>query len=222
MSRFALSRLGAWRDLAFFDDTLPGIAAALAADPRETLPPRTQVFAALEHTQPGAVRVVILGQDPYPTPGHAHGFAFSARADTKPLPRSLSNIYKEMVDDIGTCPPDADLRFWADQGVLLLNTTLTVPAGDAGGHGKLGWQQLTTQILGRLADRPRAYVLWGAHAQTVARDVDGGPNFKLETPHPSPLSARRGFFGSRPFSRCNDWLHAQGQAAINWATPETS
>ena len=123
MSRFDLSRLGAWRDLAFFDDTLPGIAAALAADPRETLPPRPQVFAALEHTQPDAVRVVILGQDPYPTPGHAHGFAFSARADTKPLPRSLSNIYKEMVDDIGACPPDADLRFWADQGVLLLNCT---------------------------------------------------------------------------------------------------
>ncbi|MEH6673182.1 MAG: uracil-DNA glycosylase [Sulfitobacter sp.] len=222
MSTLDLSRLGAWRDLAFFDDTLPGIATTLAAEVPQILPPQPQIFAALEHTQPDAVRVVILGQDPYPTPGHAHGFAFSAHADTKPLPRSLSNIFKEMTDDLGACPRTADLRFWADQGVLLLNTTLTVPAGDAGGHAKLGWHLLTMQILDRLSDRPRAYLLWGAHAQKAARNVDGAANLKLETPHPSPLSARRGFFGSRPFSRCNDWLHAQGQGSINWATPETS
>lgn len=217
---FDLSRLGAWRDLPFFTDTLPGIEAALLDDPRQILPPAPQVFAALEATAPDDVKVVILGQDPYPTPGHAHGLAFSASADTTPLPRSLSNIFREMRDDIDACPPDADLRFWADQGVLLLNTTLTVPAGMAGGHAKLGWQALTAQVLAQLSARPRAYLLWGAHAHKIARDVDPRANFKLETAHPSPLSARRGFFGSRPFSRSNDWLQDHGQTAINWATPE--
>lgn len=220
MSALDLTRLGAWRDLPFFTDTLPGICDALEADPRATLPAASQIFAALEQTQPDDVRVVILGQDPYPTPGHAHGLAFSAEATTTPLPRSLSNIFKEMREDIGAAPDTADLRFWADQGVLLLNTTLTVPAGNAGGHSTLGWQELTAQILQRLSDQPRVYLLWGAHAQKAARDVDPEINFKLETAHPSPLSARRGFFGSRPFSRSNDWLRAHGQSAINWATPE--
>ena len=219
---FDLTRLGAWRDLPFFGDTLPRVENALAADPRAILPPAPLVFAALEACAPDAVKVVILGQDPYPTPGHAHGLAFSASADTKPLPRSLSNIFKEMRADIGTAPQSADLRFWAQQGVLMLNTTLTVPAGEAGGHAKLGWQALTGQVLQRLSDRPRAYLLWGAHAQKLARDVDAHANLKIETAHPSPLSARRGFFGSRPFSRSNDWLQDHGQSAINWATPEIS
>jgi uracil-DNA glycosylase len=219
---FDLSTLGAWRDLPFFDDTLPGIEAALAQDERLILPPRHQVFAALERTQPDDTRVIILGQDPYPTPGHAHGLAFSAESDTRPLPRSLSNIFKEMHADIGEAPATADLHFWAHQGVLLLNSTLTVPAGAAGAHAKLGWQILTAQILHRLSNRPCAYLLWGAHAHKVAKDVDPLTNLKIETAHPSPLSARRGFFGSRPFSRSNDWLQAQGQTAINWATPETS
>jgi uracil-DNA glycosylase len=219
---FDLSALGAWRDLPFFDDTLPAIEATLAQDDRLILPPRHQVFAALQQTQPDDVRVIILGQDPYPTPGHAHGLAFSAEADTRPFPRSLSNIFKEMREDIGDAPTNADLHFWARQGVLLLNTTLTVPAGTAGAHAKLGWQTLTTQVLHRLSDRPRVYLLWGAHAQKVGKDVDPHANLKIETAHPSPLSARRGFFGSRPFSRSNDWLQAQGQSAINWATPETS
>jgi len=130
--RFDLSRLGAWRDLPFFDEALPEIEVALAS---AFLPPQEKVFAALERTQPAAVRVVILGQDPYPTPGHAHGFAFSAEPETKPLPRSLGNIFKELDSDIGARPPNADLRFWADQGVLLLNTALTVPAGMPQGTG---------------------------------------------------------------------------------------
>lgn len=215
-----LTRLGAWRDLPFFTENLPEIWDALAQDQRVILPPALQIFAALEQTQPDDVRVVILGQDPYPTPGHAHGLAFSADATTKPLPRSLANIFKEMRTDIGAAPDTADLHFWAAQGVMLLNTTLTVPAGHAGGHANLGWQTLTAQVLRRLSERPRAYLLWGAHAQKAAKDVDPHTNFKLETAHPSPLSARRGFFGSRPFSRSNDWLHAQGQSPINWATPE--
>ena len=214
-----LDRLGAWQALPFFQQEWPNIDAALFADGTEILPPRDEIFAALERTQPAETRVVILGQDPYPTPGHAHGFAFSAHKDTHPLPRSLSNIYKEMEDDLGGRPPSADLRFWADQGVLLLNTTLTVPAHNAGGHAKLGWVHLTHQILDHLADAPRAYLLWGAHAQKAARCVDPVYNLKIETAHPSPLSARRGFFGSRPFSKVNAWLQARGLAAINWTHP---
>lgn len=219
MSGFDLSRLGAWRRLAFFTEDLPGIEGWLARQNGEILPPRHQTFAALEHVTPEAVRVVILGQDPYPTPGHAQGYAFSADIKTRPLPRSLSNIFKEMESDIHASPQHADIRFWADQGVLLLNTVLTVPAGQAGAHQKIGWDRLTGQVLARLGDRPRAYVLWGAHAQKAAKGVDPLMNLKIETAHPSPLSARRGFFGSRPFSRVNAWLQARGHQAINWSNP---
>jgi len=211
--------LGAWGALPFFAEDWPRIAQALADDPRQILPPAPQRFAALERLQPDAVEVVILGQDPYPTPGHAHGFAFSAEPDTRPLPRSLANIYKELQADLGSVPDNADLRFWADQGVLLLNNVLTVPAGQANGHAKLGWQNLTRDVLARLSDRPRAYLLWGAHAQKAARSVDPQQNLKIETPHPSPLSAHRGFFGTRPFSRVNDWLQRQGKPAIQWTKP---
>lgn len=207
----------AWADLPFFSAQWPRIASALAGDSRTILPPRTQIFAALNRTGPDDVRVVILGQDPYPTPGHAHGFAFSVEKDVTPLPRSLGNIFREMQSDVGACPSDGDLRFLADQGVLLLNTALTVPAGEAGGHAKLGWQDLAHQVLNRLADRPRAYLLWGAAAQKAAAGTDPLRNLVIETAHPSPLSARRGFFGSRPFSRTNAWLQAQGHQAINWS-----
>lgn len=213
---------GDWAALPFFRDDLPRIDAALAADPRLHLPAPDRVFAALEMTQPDDVRVVILGQDPYPTPGHAHGLAFSAEPQVWPLPRSLANIYREMQDDLGAAPPNADLRFWARQGVLLLNAVLTVPAGDANGHKALGWQRLTAQVLGRIADAPRAFLLWGKQAQAAAADIDGARHLKIETAHPSPLSARRGFFGSRPFSRVNAWLRAQGHSPINWTTPEAS
>ena len=213
------SRLGDWAHLPFFAETYPALAEALAQDQRLILPGPEQVFAALRHTTPDAVRVVILGQDPYPTPGHAHGFAFSAEPHVTPLPRSLGNIFKVMDADLGACPPNADLRFWADQGVLLLNTVLTVPAGEPQGHAALGWQGLTEQVLERLSARPRAYLLWGASARKAAGGVDPKQNLKIETAHPSPLSARRGFFGSRPFSRTNDWLQANGMTAINWTTP---
>lgn len=219
MSAPSLQALGAWADLPFFKDVWPDIAARLAAETRPVLPPAPKIFRALEVVPPDAVRVVILGQDPYPTPGHAHGLAFSAEASVHPLPRSLSNIFKEMQADLGDSPKDADLGFWADQGVLLLNTILTVPAGKAKGHDKLGWQALTGQVLHRLSGQPRAYLLWGAGAQKAAQHVDPAVNLKIETAHPSPLSARRGFFGSRPFSRTNAWLQARGQRAINWINP---
>ena len=206
----------AWAHLPFFTRDFPRIEAALAAETRHILPPEPQRFAALAATAPDDVRGVILGQDPYPTPGHAHGFAFSVEPDVRPLPRSLSNIHEEMKSDLGACPADGDLRFWADQGVLLLNTALTVPAGDAGGHARLGWSRLTEEVVAELSDRPRAFLLWGNHAQKFERFIEVGDHLILKSPHPSPLSARRGFFGSRPFSQINDWLIAKGERPIDW------
>lgn len=207
-----------WAHLPFFSTDWPGIADALASDTRQILPPEAQRFAALEACSPDLVRVVILGQDPYPTPGHANGLAFSVTRGLRPLPRSLSNIFKELRDDLGAAPEDGDLTFWARQGVLLLNTALSVPAGAAGGHGKLGWDRLARQVLAELDDRPRAFVLWGNHAQSVCPDP-APHHLVIRTAHPSPLSARRGFFGSRPFSRVNEWLIANGDTPINWTMP---
>ena len=207
--------IGAWADLPFFTGDWPVIADTLAAEARTILPPEPLRFAALARTQPQDVKVVILGQDPYPTKGHANGLAFSVTPET-PLPRSLANIFREMEDDIGTRPATGDLSHWTDQGVLLLNTALTVPESEAGGHAKLGWSRLTTQVLERLDGTPRAFLLWGKHAQKHGSTLSSH-HLKIETAHPSPLSASRGFFGSKPFSRINAWLLGQGHRPINWA-----
>lgn len=206
----------AWAHLPFFTEVFPRIQAALAIDTRSILPPAPVRFAALEHVAPKDVRVVIMGQDPYPTPGHAHGLSFSVEPEVRPLPRSLGNIYKEMIDDIGTAPLTGDLRGWAKQGVLLLNTVLTVPANDANGHKALGWQELANQVLDHVSRQPTAFVLWGKQAQSLAKHIHSGDHLMIETAHPSPLSARRGFFGSRPFSRINTWLEQTGRAQIDW------
>lgn len=206
----------AWAHLRFFSTQWPVISTALAAEGRRILPPEGERFAALDLMPPQEVRVVILGQDPYPTPGHAHGLAFSVAPDVTPLPRSLSNIYKELRDDIGVVRANGDLRGWARQGVLLLNTCLTVPAGDAGGHARLGWQRLAEEVLREVSVRPTAFLLWGGHAQTLRPHIRAGDHLVLETAHPSPLSARRGFFGSRPFSRVNHWLAARGAEPVDW------
>ena len=212
----------AWAHLPFFARDWPGLARAISTEDRLVLPPEAQRFAALAACPPELVRVVILGQDPYPTPGHAHGLAFSVASDVRPLPRSLSNVFKEMEHDLGAVPPSGDLRFWARQGVLLLNTCLTVPTGIAGGHATLGWQRLTEEVLATLSDRPRAFLLWGRPAQALSRHIKGMDHLILASAHPSPLSARRGFFGSRPFSRVNDWLKARGETPINWTDPEAA
>lgn len=210
-----LSRLGAWADLPFFTEDYPQIAKALAAETRRVLPPAHQTFAALELTQPQDVRVVILGQDPYPTAGHAMGLAFSVTRETK-LPASLRNIFKELAEDIGSAPKNGDLTHWAKQGVLLLNTCLSVPEGAANGHADLGWQKLTGEVLARLDDQPRALILWGAPAQRLAAPLKHPGHLRLASPHPSPLAAYRGFFGSRPFSKVNHWLAASGRPTIDW------
>ncbi|UMA66133.1 uracil-DNA glycosylase [Roseivivax marinus] len=206
----------AWAHLPFFTDHLPRIETALAAETRPVLPPPEVTFAALDAVPPADVRVVILGQDPYPTAGHANGLAFSVAPDVRPLPRSLSNIYKELEADLGVRPENGDLSGWAAQGVLLLNTALSVPQGAAGGHARLGWRHLAEDVLRELSQSPRAFVLWGGHAQGFRPFISGDAHLILSSPHPSPLSARRGFFGSRPFSRVNDWLTAGGGREINW------
>lgn len=219
---FDLSRLGHWADLPFFADTLPKIEATLAAEHRPVLPPADRVFAALERTQPDDVRVVILGQDPYHTPGKADGLAFSIPPQFGGKLDSLGNIFSELQDDLNIARRSTDLSDWADQGVLLLNTALTVPQGSPQGHGRIGWNGLIDQILDRLDSSPRALLLWGKPAQKRGGRMKHPDHLRVESAHPSPLSAYRGFFGSRPFSRVNAWLQANGESAINWADRETS
>lgn len=205
----------AWASLPFFSESWPEIRARLSDG--TWLPGPDRVFAALALTPPGAVRVVLLGQDPYPTPGHANGLAFSVTPET-PLPRSLGNIYKEMASDIGAVPRNGDLAHWARQGVLLLNSSLSVPPGSAGAHAKWGWDRLASEaVLRAQSERPLAFILWGGHAQKALADLPRDCDHVVASAHPSPLSARKGFFGSRPFSRVNDWLSAQGGPVIDWA-----
>ncbi|MFJ2620909.1 uracil-DNA glycosylase [Glutamicibacter sp. NPDC087344] len=166
------------------------------------------------------VRVVLIGQDPYPTPGHANGLAFAAEASVRPVPRSLANIYRELKDDVGIPPAaHADLSAWHKQGVLLLNQSLSVAAGNAGAHQQLGWSAVVEAVITALNHRenPPIALLWGKHAQKLAGLMDRMP--QLTSAHPSPLSASRGFFGSRPFSEINRRLSDAGQAPINWSIP---
>lgn len=205
-----------WADLPFFTTHWPALRDRLAAQ-RDWQP--ADPFRALRLTPRPAVRVVILGQDPYPTPGRATGLAFSFPPGQPPRD-SLKNILAELATDTGQTRPDGDLTPWAEQGVLLLNTLLTVPQGQAFGHKSWGWEQLTAQILAAIAgDGPRAFLLWGGPAQKLCARLPRDGHLFLETPHPSPLSAYRGFFGSRPFSVINAWLAARGQPEIDWSRP---
>ena len=223
MTQRDLSRLGGWAALDFFGAPLRRIEAALKDEARPVFPPADRMFAALERCPPERTRVVILGQDPYHTPGKADGLAFSILRDFGGRLDSLGNIFKELRTDLGVTRERTDLGDWADQGVLLLNTALSVPQGAPKAHARLGWDLLVREVLDHLtALGPRAYILWGGPAQKLAARVPAPPNFKIETAHPSPLSAHRGFFGARPFSRTNAWLQAQGFRPINWADPEDS
>lgn len=166
------------------------------------------------------VRVLVVGQDPYPTPGHPMGLSFSVEAHVRPLPPSLGNIFRELQDDLGIPPsPHGDLSAWAAQGVLLLNRVLTVRAGTPASHRGQGWEKVTEQAIRALVDRsgPLVAVLWGRDAQTLKPLLGDTPT--IESVHPSPLSASRGFFGSRPFSRVNALLTQLGAEPINWQLP---
>jgi uracil-DNA glycosylase len=193
------------------------------ADGEEILPAPKNILRAFR--QPfDAVRVLIVGQDPYPTPGHPIGLSFAVDRHVAPLPRSLANIYQELSNDLGIPPaPHGDLTAWADQGVLLLNRVLTVTAGQPASHRKLGWEPITEAAIAALAARgtPLVAILWGADARKMApvlRDHagTGSPVGIIESAHPSPLSARRGFFGSRPFSRTNELLEQSGAEPVDW------
>lgn len=181
-------------------------------------PPGSQMFAAFDACPFDKVKVVILGQDPYHEPGQAHGLCFSVN-DGVPFPPSLQNIFKEIHNDIGTpIPMSGDLSRWAHQGVLLLNATLTVRAHQAGSHQNKGWEQFTDAVIHRLAqDREHlVFILWGAYAQRKGEFIDRSRHLVLQSPHPSPLSAHRGFFGNRHFSRANEYLVAHGIEPILW------
>ena len=186
-------------------------------------PPRGSRLAALEATPLNQVRVVILGQDPYHGPGQAHGLSFSVQDGVK-QPPSLVNIFKELENDLGlACPQSGNLTPWAKQGVLLLNNTLTVEAGQAGSHAGRGWDAITDACVEAVAASGQAtvFILWGSHAAKKAGRVRGlgvgAHHLVLKSPHPSPLSAHRGFFGSKPFSQANAFLAAQGRGEIDWA-----
>ena len=181
-------------------------------------PEEKNVFTALELTPFESVKVVILGQDPYHGFGQAHGLSFSVQKGI-PLPPSLKNIYKELQEDIGgELPTEGDLSHWAKQGVLLLNTVLTVEEGNANSHKGMGWERLTNRLIESLNElkHPVIFILWGKLAQDKEKLIINPNHVILKAPHPSPLSAYRGFFGSKPFSRVNDILIQQGQTPIRW------
>lgn len=202
---------------------LGGWLAAEEAAGKVVYPPRGTRLAALALTPRDAVRCVILGQDPYHGPGQAHGLAFSVQAGVKPPP-SLVNIYKELEADLGLPRAQTgDLTPWARQGVLLLNNTLTVEAGQAGSHAGRGWDAITDAAVAAVAasERPTVFILWGSHAKKKASRVSAlgraSHHLVLTSAHPSPLSAHNGFFGSRPFSQANAFLEANGRGGIDWA-----
>lgn len=193
---------------------------AEVASGRGYLPAGPHVLRAFERPLP-EVKVLIVGQDPYPTPGHAVGLSFSVAPDVRPIPRSLVNIYQELVDDLGVpMPGNGDLTPWAEHGVMLLNRVLTVRPGSSASHRGKGWEAVTDCAISALADYHEyggalVAILWGRDARNLAPALKSVP--RIESAHPSPLSARSGFFGSRPFSRANDLLVKQGADPIDWS-----
>jgi len=185
---------------------------------KDIFPHSSLWFNALNSTPLDKIKVVILGQDPYPTPGHAHGLCFSVTPDVKPIPKSLINIYKELKEDLNIENTNGNLQSWAEQGVLLLNSVLTVQSGNANSHQGKGWEQFTDKVISvaNELDRPIVFVLWGAYAQKKGAVIDENKHLVIRSVHPSPLSSYRGFFGSKPFSKINDFLHQQGFQKINW------
>lgn len=198
-----------WASLAAF------VKQEYAAGP--CFPPGKDIFRAFDLAPFDQVKVVILGQDPYHTPGAAMGLCFSIPDGTRPQP-SLRNIIKELASDVGVQRTHTDLSDWAEQGVFLLNSVLTVRSGEAGSHANKGWEKLTDSAIRHLAQEREGivFILWGSYAIAKRALIDEGKHLVLTAPHPSPLSAHRGFFGSKPFSQANAYLQENGQQPINW------
>lgn len=224
MARRSLSALAeaglidpGWAEaLAPVADDIAAIGDRLRTEQKPYLPAGDAVLRAFQRPLDD-VKVLIVGQDPYPTPGHAIGLSFATSRDVRPLPRSLGNIYKEMQTDLDLEPAaHGDLSSWADQGVMLLNRVLTVAPGEPASHRGWGWEAVTEHAIRVLVERERPLVaiLWGAQARSLAPLL--GSTRRVESPHPSPLSASRGFFGSRPFSRANALLAEQGADPVDW------
>lgn len=204
--------------------TLKDFLATEATAGKRILPEPVNLFRAFELTPPDAVRVVILGQDPYPNPAHAHGLSFSVPPDVRPIPGSLRNIFKELESDLAIArPPHGCLEHWARQGVLLLNTVLTVPAGLPGGHRRKGWEEFTDAAIQAVTSRPHrvVFLLWGNDAQRKRPLIPEEPHRTVVAAHPSPLSARL-FLGCRCFSTVNRHLTEAGHAPIDWSIPAPS
>lgn len=204
--------------LASVENELADLNAFLSSE-QGFLPAPDAVLRALQ-LDPALVRVLVVGQDPYPTPGNAVGLSFAVAPHVRPIPASLRNMYTELRDDLGIAtPPHGDVSAWADQGVLLLNRVLTVRPGEPGSHRKRGWETVTDALIRFLVARepaqPLVAILWGNDAQALAPLL--GDTAIIASAHPSPLSARRGFFGSRPFSRANELLAVQGAEPIDWS-----
>jgi len=213
-----------WKELltdVMSSDSASELAAFISRERKEftVFPLDDEVFTALSFSDPRDISVVILGQDPYHEHGQAHGLSFSVQPNIA-IPPSLRNIFVERANDIGLQPPvNGTLTPWARQGVLLLNTSLTVREGSAGSHAKKGWEAITDHIISTVNNNTErcVFILWGAHAQAKKKLITQGHHAILEAPHPSPLSAYRGFFGSAPFSRTNALLQEAGRAPIDWS-----
>lgn len=203
----------------YFQSLIQFVKSEYAAHPNAIFPKGNEIFKAFDACPFDKVKVVILGQDPYPTRGHAHGLCFSVEPDVRPLPKSLNNIYKELESDMGITPREnGDLRHWAEQGVFMLNSVLSVREGEANSHAKKGWEQFTDAVIEKLAKKSEGivYILWGSKAQEKGKVVDSSKNKIITSPHPSPLSSYRGFFGSKPFSQTNEYLKSVGREEIEW------
>lgn len=209
--------LHAEKEKEYFKTILSTIERERAAG-KIIYPKNSEIFKALHLTELADVKAVILGQDPYHGPGQAHGLCFSVQPGIKPPP-SLNNIFSELESDLGlTRPSSGSLEPWARAGVLLLNAVLSVQAGNAGSHARLNWERFTDQVIAELNRRREhvVFLLWGAYAQKKGAMIDPGKHCVLKAPHPSPLSAHRGFLGCKHFSRANEYLTAHGIAPINW------
>lgn len=210
------SRLATEFEKPYFDELVHFVKKEYST--QKVYPKGNEIFNAFEKTPFDNVKVVILGQDPYHEPGQAHGLCFSVN-DGIPLPPSLQNIYKELNDDLNIkTPSSGNLERWAEQGVLLLNATLTVRAHRAGSHQQKGWEEFTDAVIHKIAEEKEhvVFILWGSYAQKKGSFIDPSKHLVIKSPHPSPLSSYRGFFGSKPFSKTNQYLQQTGQIPINW------
>jgi len=220
--------LGDWNDVLkaqfkqkYFQELSDFVNHSFDINPNNIFPQKHQIFNSLNSCEFNNVKVVILGQDPYPTRGHANGLSFSVSKEVNPLPKSLNNIFKELSNDLSiTDFKSGDLQTWATQGVLLLNTVLTVKEGQADSHAGKGWEVFTDSIIKSLNQKRQniVYILWGKRAQLKSSMIDSNRNLILKSPHPSPLSSYRGFFGCSHFSKCNNYLNLNGIESINWSS----